>query len=905
MELSPKQLKNLEKTANFLDNPEVSTLETFMEIDEKFDEIEQSLQGLKEELDEVGERERVITEADIEKIAGRVKVPIVEKVIEKTEVIRETPIVTENVVEVAKYETAEVIVQKVNNSEELIDKERIKGLKDILEYLSQVTQSTKARLSAGVSGVRLYVNELKKGLLNSVNFKAGAGMTLTHSKINGLDTITFDSSGGVDSVSNIDGTLNISPTTGDVVASLDVSHANVWTGQQTLTDDLLFNQTTSPQDLGIRWFDSRAVELSSLLIDESGNVTFQADGGFLFQGSSSSTFIATLSTSSISMSGSGMTLTSGGQITLRTAIASTLSLSSNTVTFGNTLAGANIVFNFDTTTNDGVLTWARTADQFQFSDDVLMNTNEALFLRDANQFINSQAAGYLDYTTLTAHRYRMNTADTDVRFEYIGTTNSGLMEWMEDEDYFRFSDDLLMSSGEAIYLRDTGTQISSPSTGILRLSEYYIDTVTFGSSDPILYHRSVASPSTNYAFEQNSSGLTVFNGTGVLFRVGNLTKASITTGSNNFTIGAGATGIDYGVAFDGETNDGLITWMEDEDYFQFADDISIAVGERIYLDVATTTAITSPSTSIVQFLVSGAPFFELNAISEVQFFGALGQGVASNFWTNTLKFPGSSQFIGSNTYGGTYRTTLSVINIASSTGNLIDFNTGSTGGSVGTTVSVFNSLGYLGIGVTSPTAKLHLGAGSATANTAPIQLTSGTIETSPRAGLMEYDGKFYLSNSTTRRFSVGGSVFNSTTQTGNTAATETNLFQYSYPFFTVTGERLHFYAAGTFAATASVDKRIRVYAGSTMAGRTLIFDSGVLAITTANTWVVDGEIIYDGSTAKTCVKYASSSAALTSSTQVVTPVQVNNATNIDITGSGTNANDTVGELASVNFYPSA
>ena len=37
------------------------------------------------------------------------------------------------------------------------------------------------------------------------------------------------------------------------------------------------------------------------------------------------------------------------------------------------------------------------------------------------------------------------------------------------------------------------------------------------------------------------------------------------------TIGAGAAGTDIALTFDGETNDGVITWMEDEDYFRFSD----------------------------------------------------------------------------------------------------------------------------------------------------------------------------------------------------------------------------------------------------------------------------------------------------------------------------------------------
>ncbi len=47
------------------------------------------------------------------------------------------------------------------------------------------------------------------------------------------DPLTVLAAGGVTSVSNSDGTLTISPTTGAVVASLNLSHANTWTGQQT------------------------------------------------------------------------------------------------------------------------------------------------------------------------------------------------------------------------------------------------------------------------------------------------------------------------------------------------------------------------------------------------------------------------------------------------------------------------------------------------------------------------------------------------------------------------------------------------------------------------------------------------------------------------------------------------
>jgi hypothetical protein len=53
------------------------------------------------------------------------------------------------------------------------------------------------------------------------------------------------------------------------------------------------------------------------------------------------------------------------------------------------------------------------------------------------------------------------------------------------------------------------------------------------------------------------------------------------------------------------------------------------------------------------------------------------------------------------------------------------------------------------------TARLHIRAGSATANTAPVKLTSGTLTTVAEAGAWEYNNTFHLTNSdATRRHIV-------------------------------------------------------------------------------------------------------------------------------------------------------
>jgi hypothetical protein len=52
--------------------------------------------------------------------------------------------------------------------------------------------------------------------------------------------------------------------------------------------------------------------------------------------------------------------------------------------------------------------------------------------------------------------------------------------------------------------------------------------------------------------------------------------------NRNIIVGVGAAGVDYHIAFDGETNDGVIRWKEDEDYFLFLDDILMQTTEKIY-----------------------------------------------------------------------------------------------------------------------------------------------------------------------------------------------------------------------------------------------------------------------------------------------------------------------------------
>lgn len=84
--------------------------------------------------------------------------------------------------------------------------------------------------------------------------------------------------------------------------------------------------------------------------------------------------------------------------------------------------------------------------------------------------------------------------------------------------------------------------------------------------------------------------------------------------------------------------------------------------------------------------------------------------------------------------------------------------------------------GAMAIGMaTAPTALLHLGAGTATANNAPLKFTAGVVNTTPEAGAVEFvnaeDGLTFVAVATRRKF-----VFDTATQTlsGKTIVEDNN-----------------------------------------------------------------------------------------------------------------------------------
>ena len=87
-----------------------------------------------------------------------------------------------------------------------------------------------------------------------------------------------------------------------------------------------------------------------------------------------------------------------------------------------------------------------------------------------------------------------NTIDVTLTFD--GCSNDGVLKWMEDEDYFEFSDDILIASTEKLQFRDTAIYINSSADGQLDIvadTEVQIAATTIDingrSTDCSYYHR--------------------------------------------------------------------------------------------------------------------------------------------------------------------------------------------------------------------------------------------------------------------------------------------------------------------------------------------------------------------------------------------------------------------------------
>lgn len=163
-------------------------------------------------------KDYVLTAKDKKDIARSIDVPIVEKVIQKTEVIRERPIVTNEIREVAVGDEPDEVIAKINQSKKRIDAKRVGGLEEVIQLAQEFGSNPQGQyVNVGganplillSNGVRVtdYVTEINFSTNITPVYSGNGRVTLTASGGGGT-TYTETPSGTIDGVNKAFTTLN-------------------------------------------------------------------------------------------------------------------------------------------------------------------------------------------------------------------------------------------------------------------------------------------------------------------------------------------------------------------------------------------------------------------------------------------------------------------------------------------------------------------------------------------------------------------------------------------------------------------------------------------------------------------------------------------------------------------------
>ena len=127
-------------------------------------------------------------------------------------------------------------------------------------------------------------------------------------------------------------------------------------------------------------------------------------------------------------------------------------LFSNAITFG-TNVNSDVVVTFDATSNDGVLSWMEDEDYFQFSDDILLSTDEKILFRDSAISINSSTDGRLNIAADTDIVVATTTLDVNADTDISGTLKVGsgaTVSTILDEDNFATNSATALATQQSI-----------------------------------------------------------------------------------------------------------------------------------------------------------------------------------------------------------------------------------------------------------------------------------------------------------------------------------------------------------------------------------------------------------------------------------------------------------------------
>ena len=346
------------------------------------------------------------------------------------------------------------------------------------------------------------------------------------------------------------------------------------------------------------------------------------------------------------------------------------------------------------------------------------------------------------------------TAATDIAVTFDGETNDGVLTWKEDEDYFEFSDDILVASTEKLQFRDTAIYINSSTDGQLDLiadGAVLVDTAGDITLDA--------------------------DGGDVFFKDGGTTYGSLTNTSGNLIIKSGTT---TAVTFSGAnaTVAGNLTVDGNFDVtgtLDFSDSAITNVGsiqlDSIAGDEDSDTSITFSGSNVITIANAGTNQVTFND-------GSIAPVTDDDvdLGTSSLKF--KDLYIDGITYtdaitlNGTAITStgaeLNILDGVTSTASELNLVDGSSAGTIVNSKAVI----YGSSGEVNATT-LQIGGTSITSTAAELNILDGVTSTAGELNLVDGSSAGTIVNSKAVIYGSSGEVNATTLQVGGTAITST------------------------------------------------------------------------------------------------------------------------------------
>ncbi|MFZ5535574.1 MAG: hypothetical protein ACOY3M_05500, partial [Patescibacteria group bacterium] len=307
--------------------------------------------------------------------------------------------------------------------------------------------TTTGNLQLGIADGDRYIY-FDNGTVNNAGIRYNSTTNELEFSDNGIAWNAFGvDGGGVTSVTNADGTLTISPTTGDVVASLNLANANTWTGAQTFNANTYFPGNTiidTAGNVGIGT-TSPTAKLNLGKSSTASSTLTQSNSGDLALTGSYWTGIAEALHSFKLQNIASTTVNEAGRLAFSWDSSELLTLdSSGNLGLGDTTPTSKLTFATGTTAADGIdfggdtTLYRSAADTLKTDDNFVLGTvgvgtTDSVITREVSgdltaRSIDSRVWGssLVDGSGTTGYVTYWSDADTLTSEQYLSTIRGGL-----------------------------------------------------------------------------------------------------------------------------------------------------------------------------------------------------------------------------------------------------------------------------------------------------------------------------------------------------------------------------------------------------------------------------------------------------------------------------------------------